>query len=406
MSRLVRTVLPTALLALLAACDPEAELAPSPPTAEFVVAAGDSSFWVTSGPAGLALRRAPLTLARVNGRFYELYVTDADRSFYDAVFVSQRLWRRDLLSNDSSVVFEDATVERLATDYGHRHPDAEPLGVDDEEAEYPVVTATSDVVVVDVMGPYVTVESFADHHPEDGLEVHEVRRGVVDLRSGRPVTLAALFGDSASARVRAAGRTALDVMFDSVLARRDAQGRRAQRALRGFSFDERSFALTRMDQHPGVAFLVPGHGREAGGLSVPLPPIAAPQGAWWAQARHELPEPGERAQEDRWAGGGYEVLARYDRGEEQLDLVLSAGREQWAVGRLPAPASRIFWLDSPPVDPTTRRALARAFDEAQLYGEDVRQASAPSERSAPAAVATLVARSTSPLTSRAPISAP
>ena len=406
MSRLVRTALPAALLSLLLGCAREAELAPPPPTAEFVVAAGDSSFWVTSGPAGLELRRAPLTLARVDGRFYELYVTDADRSFYDAVFVSQRLWRRDLLSNDSSVVFEDTAVERLATDYGRRHPDARPLGVDEEEAEYPVATATSDVAVVDVVGPYVTYESFADHHPEDGLEVHEVRRGVVDLRSGRPVTLAALFGDSASARVRAAGRTALDVMFDSVLARRDAQGRRAQRALRGFAFDERSFALTSVGRQPGVAFLVPGHGSEAGGLSVPLPPIAAPQGAWWPEARRELPEAGEQALEDRWASAGYEVLARYDRGEEQLDLILRAGREQWAVGRLPAPASRLFWLDSPPVDPATRRALARAFAEAQLYGEDVRQAADPSGRGGPQVMATLVARSLAPSPSRAPSSAP
>src|SRR5687768_15595024 len=57
----------------------------APPAAEFVVTAGDSSFWMRSGPGvagGVSLRRAPILLARVDGRFHELYVTDEEQAFY------------------------------------------------------------------------------------------------------------------------------------------------------------------------------------------------------------------------------------------------------------------------------------------------------------------------------------
>ena len=56
-----------------------------PPAADFVLSAGDSSFWVTSEGGAIRFRGAPLELARVDGRFYELYVADDDRSYEDAV---------------------------------------------------------------------------------------------------------------------------------------------------------------------------------------------------------------------------------------------------------------------------------------------------------------------------------
>jgi hypothetical protein len=36
----------------------------------------------------------------VDGRFYELNVTDDDRSYGDAVLVGQRVYRRDLENDD------------------------------------------------------------------------------------------------------------------------------------------------------------------------------------------------------------------------------------------------------------------------------------------------------------------
>jgi hypothetical protein len=43
---------------------------------------------------------------------------------------------------------------------------------------------------------------------------------------------------------------------------------------------------------------------------------------------------------------------------------------------LPERPRRIYWLDAPATDSATRRALTRAFDEAALYADDVRAASA------------------------------
>src|SRR5689334_14482050 len=105
-----RSILPlAAALAFVVGCHHDAAppVAGSPPAADFVLAAGDSSFWVTSDHGTVRMRGAPLELARVDGRFYELYVEDDDRSFEDAVLVGQRVYRRDLISGDSLLVYED-----------------------------------------------------------------------------------------------------------------------------------------------------------------------------------------------------------------------------------------------------------------------------------------------------------
>ena len=79
---------------------------------------------------------------------------------------------------------------------------------------------------------------------------------------------------------------------------------------------------------------------------------------------------------DRWERPGLAVVARYVEGGERAALAMldSAGRE-WPVARISAPAYSLLWLDSPPIDPATRRALTRAFDEAALYSEQSRTAS-------------------------------
>jgi len=70
------------------------------------------------------------------------------------------------------------------------------------------------------------------------------------------------------------------------------------------------------------------------------------------------------------------VVARPTRDDSALlSLVDSAGRE-WKIAALPALPRRIFWVDSASADSATRHALARAFDEAALYSEDVRATAA------------------------------
>ncbi|HWJ45606.1 MAG TPA: hypothetical protein VNR63_09485, partial [Gaiellaceae bacterium] len=111
-----------AVLALSAGCERAAPAPPPPPpTAEFVLSAGDSSFWVTSLAGKIRIRGAPLELAVAGGRFYELYVADDDRSYGDAVLVGQKVYRRDLVTGDSVLLFQDTVVSRLARLYGRLH---------------------------------------------------------------------------------------------------------------------------------------------------------------------------------------------------------------------------------------------------------------------------------------------
>src|ERR1043165_4034189 len=102
------------------------------PAAEFLVSAEDSTFWVTSGDSGVQVRGSPILLARYGGRFYEVYAADDDYSFENALFVGQRLYRRDILSGDSVLVYADTAVPALALRYARAHPDERRLGPDED----------------------------------------------------------------------------------------------------------------------------------------------------------------------------------------------------------------------------------------------------------------------------------
>ena len=91
-----------ALTLCLWACGPGAP----PPSSEFLVSAGDSTYWVRTDTTGVRVRGSPILLARYGGQFYEVYVTDDDQSFADATFVGQRIYRRNLINGDSTLVFE------------------------------------------------------------------------------------------------------------------------------------------------------------------------------------------------------------------------------------------------------------------------------------------------------------
>lgn len=374
-----------------------------PPDAEFLIAAGDSTFWVQAGAHGVRMRRAPLILAQLGDRYYELYVADDDRSFYDATFVGQRIYRRDLVSNDSIVVFDDPVVPRMALAYARSHPDDQPLGADAEGSESPHTVVTTEAEIIEVVGPYATVEHHTDIDIDRGEDRHVTRRGVVDLRAGAMASLAAIIGDSAAHDVGVAGRRAHAAALDSVR-RSGAVGdtsdprRRAAEAISAFPFDEQSFSLTVHDGLPAIAFLVPGVGERAGGLSLPLPPEPAPPGSWWPSARRSLPTRTD-ASSVEWRGERYDVIARDERsGERAMLLLRDRARREWPLGPIPYPAQRLWRLDSPPTDAAARRALARAFDESVLYGDDARTASAHPAAAWPSREVRLASRAVRPPT--------
>jgi hypothetical protein len=366
-----------ALAGIAGACRPPA----AEPWPGALVVAGDSTFWIARDSSRFQVRRSPILLALHDGRFYELYVTDDDRSFYDAVIVGQRIYRRDLVSGDSATVFEDDTVASLAARYAAAHPRARRLLPDEEEADHPSFVFATETEIIDVAGPFVTFEVHVDQERggggREGSGSHEVRRAVADLRSGRVVSLGDLAADSAVQRLLQEGRRAARAAFDSVRRSTDERARVASELLPDFAFTPSSFSLLATDRGPAIAFFVPGRGERAGGYALTLPPLDLPRADWWSEVQRTLPAE-RRGNDDVWREHGLELIARYDASDEAPVLVVrsAAGKEQIATS-VSAPVQRIYWLDRARADSVTIQALARAFNQATMYDGPARSAAVP-----------------------------
>jgi hypothetical protein len=373
-----------------ASCKQSAQTDLPAPAAEFLVTAGDSAFWVTRTDGKFRVRRAPLTVAKVDDRFYELYVADDDRSYFDALLVGQRIFRRDLLSGDSLQVFEDHRVSRIARAYAAAHPTERPLKDDEDGSDDPHTVATSEAEMLDVVGPLLSFASHIDIDIVNAEDTHLVQHGVIDLRDGQRVTLASVFGDSVARRIVREGRAAYRVVIDSVKRSRGDGRDRAARTIDSFKFDSASFVIEEIDGAPMVGFHVPGGGPNGGGLALPLPHVRAPEPSWWRDIAVTVPKLGADSVSEIWGGTPYDVIARYDSsGDFATIVVRDSAQNEWNAGRIPTPARRVYRLDSPAVDSSTRHALARAFDDATLYSGTARTVSGPARRTP---VVTLVSR--------------
>jgi len=364
------------VLLLGAGCRDAAPPTGGPPAADFVLAAGDSSYWVTSDHGSIRMRGAPLELARVDGRFYELYVEDDDRSFEDAVLVGQRVYRRDLVSGDSLLVYEDTIVPHLAQLYARLHPDDSRIDPGDDTNDDPLWRATATVDLTDLHGPFLSYGLHVDVERDDASPWHTSRRGVIDLSTGRTASLARVAaGDLAPIRKR---RTlAVAATLDSVRSGGDRIDRaRTADLLSSYRLEPDGFALTLVDGEPAVSYALAGTGSGEAGHLLELPPIRIGEPAWWAEVAPTLPVGSADGRRDVWRHGRYDVVVRYDSTADVARLLLrDSTSQEWLVGRVPAPALRIFWLDKPKADSAARRALARAFDESALYDETARTAS-------------------------------
>ena len=56
-------------------------------------------------------------LGHYDKRFFELYAAEQDQSYYDALLVGERLYRRDLITGDSTMLFADTAVSHVAAIY-------------------------------------------------------------------------------------------------------------------------------------------------------------------------------------------------------------------------------------------------------------------------------------------------
>lgn len=344
------------------------------PRAEFIVSGGDSTYWVESDGEGIRMRGTPMVVARLDDRFRELYVVDDDHSYEGALFVGQRLYQRDLATGDSTEIFRDTLVPALARRFARENPDARPLPPDEDPGEEPEVTATAEVSVIGVHGPYLSLEYHADTTGKTDDVWHMTQHIVVDLRTGQQVTVEEVVGAEQARAALARGRALYQETLDSIRRDQRPEARRASQSLGSFRFDPRSFALTAPNGTLMIAFSAPGQGHGGEGFVMPMRPIGIVEPAWWAGARDALPSStGER--EERWARPGYAVRVVYDTaGPARLTIADSAGRE-FLAGPVSAPVHRIYWLDQPAITKTQRDALVKAFDEAAMYDDAARTAS-------------------------------
>lgn len=357
------------------ACE-RVETPPPAPLAEFIVSAGDSVYWIRSDADGIRVRGAPMVLALVGGRFAELYVADDDQSFYDAVFVGQRLFKRDIISGDSMPIVSDTLMRLLARGYASANPDERPLAFDEEGSETPRTIASAEILVLDVMGPWVSYEYRTDVDIVGGASSHGLRRGVVDLRTGAVSTPEALFGRQQGRTAIAEGQRQWREMRDSLLvAAPDDEVLRE--SLDRLNFDARSFVLLAEGREPRVRFTLAQSGSRFIAPAQELFPVRVDAPAWWDGVREGYPMSGEGAElnAQRWPRAEYDVIARPASDDTRSRLAFAlrdAGGQEWPLGFVPAPVQRIMWLDDPTLAAGTREALVKAFDDAALYSEDTR----------------------------------
>ncbi len=361
------------------ACERVEPPAPAPP-AEFLVAAGDSVFWIRSEADGIRVRGAPMVVALVGGRLAELYVTDEDHSFYDAVYVGQRLFKRDLINGDSVQLFADTLMRVLARNYAAANPDEQPLAEEEVGSEDPRIVGSAEILVLDVLGPWASYEYRTDVDIVGRPSAHGLRRGVLDLRTGVPTTLDALVGRAATRAAIAEGQRQWRELRDSTLAA--AAGSKDEKDLlseyEALSFDVRSFGIEVESRRPFVRFSL----AQSAALN-PLPalqlgPVAMQEPAWWPSVIGDYPAVGDNG-ERSWPRENYAIIARPAEGPApRVAFALrDAGGQEWSLGFVPAPVHRVMWLDDSVMAPGTRDALLRAFDEAALYGEETRVARRP-----------------------------
>jgi hypothetical protein len=363
---------------LVGACSPTGA-AGSPPPAEFLVSGPDSTFWISTVSGHASMRGAPITLARVDNRFYELYAADDDRSYSDALLVGERLYRRDIITGDSVVVFNDTAVSHIADIYARTHPDERPLGPDEETEGDPATSATAELDILDVFGPFLSYEYHVDIKLPRQRLWHATRRGVLDLRTGNSASLSEVVGAASSGRLTDSAKRSFEVLRDSALHAQsglDDADRKALLALQSHHFDPAGFALEAVDAKPAVTFAVPGEGEGTAGNLFELDPITVDSVDWWSSIRSNLPNSDGSPDVDRWRTPKYSVVARYDTSGVRATLSLADARKrEWLLGDASGPFDRIDWLDQPPVSDTERAALRHAFNAAANYDGNARVAS-------------------------------
>ncbi|MEO5588596.1 MAG: hypothetical protein ABIS03_03330 [Gemmatimonadaceae bacterium] len=170
--------------------------APTPPSAEFLVAAAGATYWVKSGPRGISSRTSPLILTSADNHFYEVYIDEVSRSYEDAIFSAEPIYSRDLLSGRQRLLWEEPRVADWEKAYLRQNPKARLLDADEDGDEEVSTAATSEADILAVVGPFVLYDRRISLERGD-YQRSDSSRGALDVRSGATVPLEALVRDSA-----------------------------------------------------------------------------------------------------------------------------------------------------------------------------------------------------------------
>ena len=373
------------LLGMAAAACGRASGGATPPPAEFLVATADSTFWVRVDSGRVRLRAAPLRLAQVGDRFVELYVADDDRSFEDAVFVSQKVYARDLVSGDSVVIWRDTLVLSMAVAWGRAHPRSVPLGPDDEESDHPARRATVDVGLLGVHGRWLSIRAHHDVELAVPTLTHRTDRATVDVGTGRGATLRSLVGDLQATRVLRDGGRQLALARDSAGPLPTGQRQRALDALGLLELSDRRFALTTQAGQPAAELLASSAGLTEDDPSLVLHAMPTPGASWWTAAeRVRYPDTVATSPEGvpvaSWRRTRYALVARLGTVDGPVTLALKDSlQHEFPLLTVRGPVAAVTWLDQPTPDAVTpdavtRAALVRAFADAAYYSDEVRTA--------------------------------
>jgi hypothetical protein len=194
-----------------------------------------------------------MTMAKLGGQFYEVFVADLDRSFNDAVFTGERVYVRDLQSGDSTLVFDDTAIVKMAAHHAKAFPDALPLNPDDDTPADPEISASGETDVLEIRGAYALLEHRTAYDMPGGTQ-HDTVQAAVDLRTGAAANPDSMERDSASADSNVV-RT-VPKLWDRksyALSARDAGDGSVSLSLRDRS--QHSWPLFTVSAHPRVYWL-------------------------------------------------------------------------------------------------------------------------------------------------------
>lgn len=317
-----------------------------------------------------------MLVATLAGRLIEIYVADEAINFEAASFLVSRLFRRDIVSGDSTLVFADSTVLREAMEFVRAHPGAARLD-EDEPVPDGARTFESSLTPLEVIGGTVGVEVHLDRTVGD-LGTHDTYRATVNLVSGQRMSLSDVVATQAAGVSLASAHRVLAAAI-ALAGRRDGRvGKAASRAISALTFDSLSFSLTRRGDSLAVQFLA--HDEQPvdetrDSHRFALEPITVTGPVWWATARRALPRQLSDSS-SRFDVGALALDVKYDDGDVAHVAARTSGGAR-AVTRMRGPVRRAIEVSDSLIAPAGlwRRALERAFSESGYYSDQVRAAS-------------------------------